>query len=151
MASQPMKSKKSKNFAASSRAAMPSNAPANPWHSSDKKPTPTNAPKDTKNAKNAASKFKEAQQAHLERAKKLIDAYELSSDEEEIESDVLLESVFKSYDGDKSQLHKTQEFLENVFQSGAATCLICIATVKRSDYVRDSLPFCMCIGALVAK
>lgn len=131
-----MKSKKSKAFTSSNRPAVQSNVQANPWHNTtDKKPTPTNVPKTAINVKNAASKFKEAQQAHLEKAKKLIEAYEQSSDEEEIESDVLLESVFKSYDGDKSQLHKTQEFLENVFQSGAATCLICIATVKRTDYV----------------
>lgn len=132
MASKPSKNKKPKGFPTASQT---SNIQTNPWQTKDAKQMPSVAPKDAKNTKNAASKFKEAQQAHLEKAKKLIESYELSSDEEEIESDTLLESVFKGYDGDRSQLHKTQEFLENVFQSGAATCLICIATVKRTDYV----------------
>lgn len=100
-----------------------------------------------KNSSNAAAngaktnnshleKFKEVQKKHLQAAQKHIDGYE-SSSEEELENTSLLESVFKGYAGDKSQLHKTQEFLENVFQSGAATCLICIATVKRTDYVSE--------------
>lgn len=78
--------------------------------------------------------FEEIQKRNIEAAKKHADKYE-SSSEEELESDSLLESVFKSYGGDRSQLQKTQEFLENVFQSGTATCLICIASVKRTDYV----------------
>lgn len=45
------------------------------------------------------------------------------------------ESVFKNYAGDNAELQRTQDFLENVFQSGAATCLICIATVKRTEAV----------------
>lgn len=48
------------------------------------------------------------------------------------------ESVIKSYSllGGKSEdLGRTQNFLEDVFQSNAATCLICIATVKRTDSV----------------
>lgn len=72
---------------------------------------------------------------HLQAAKKHIENYESSSDEEDLDCDALLKTVFKGYDGDRSQLQKTQEFLENIFQSGAATCLICIATVKRTDYV----------------
>lgn len=98
--------------------------------------------KESKNATNrqnvAKAKFKEAQLEHLQAAKKHIQNYESSSEEEDLESDALLESVFKGYDGDRSQLRKTQEFLEHVFQSGAATCLICIATVKRTDYVSCS-------------
>lgn len=112
-----------------------SNPSMNPWHTKDIQSNHSKAEKESKNTKNAATKFKEVQKEHLEKAKKLIESYELSSDDEEIESDALLKSVFKSYDGDRLQLQKTQEFLENVFQSGAATCLICIATVKRTDYV----------------
>lgn len=78
--------------------------------------------------------FDDIRKKHIEAAKLHADNYE-SSSEEELESDALLESVFKGYGGDKKQLQKTQEFLENVFQSGTATCLICIATVKRTDYV----------------
>lgn len=101
--------------------------------------------------------FTEAQHKHLEAAKKHLVEYESSSEEEELASDSLLgkwcfffwfvhifnktlfffclDTVFKGYVGDKSQLDKTQQFLENIFQSGAATCLICIATVKRTDSV----------------
>jgi len=48
---------------------------------------------------------------------------------------VFLENVFKSYSGVSSDLEKTQQFLENSFQSGSAICLICIGTVKRVDAV----------------
>lgn len=78
--------------------------------------------------------FNDIRKKHIEAAKIHTENYE-SSSEEELENDSLLESVFKGYGGDKSQLQKTQEFLENVFQSGTATCLICIASVKRTDYV----------------
>lgn len=85
-----------------------------------------------------AKKFQEAQSKHIEAAKKHIANYESSSDEEELASASLLDSVFKGYGGDKTELHKTQQFLENVFQSGTAICLICIATVKQKDFVRRS-------------
>lgn len=78
--------------------------------------------------------FNDIRKKHIEAAKFHTENYE-SSSEDELENDSLLESVFKGYGGDKSQLQKTQEFLENVFQSGTATCLICIASVKRTDYV----------------
>lgn len=94
--------------------------------------------KDNQSTKNVNQMkiFEETKKKHLAAAQKHSVAYESSSDEE-IESDALLDSVFKSYSGDKNQLKKTQEFLENVFQSGSAICLICIATVKRSDYVSN--------------
>lgn len=118
------------------------NAWGNPASGNPKKTTSKDKkPKSNNGASNGAKtnvihleKFKEVQKKHLQAAQKHIDGYE-SSSEEELENSSLLESVFKGYGGDKSQLHKTQEFLENAFQSGAATCLICIATVKRTDYV----------------
>lgn len=109
--------------------------------------------------KQADQKFKEAKEKHEEYAKKHnILEYDSSSDED-LETGSMLgiielfrfnidlelkiffftshtESVFKNYVGDNSELQRTQDFLENVFQSGAATCLICIATVKRSEAVR---------------
>lgn len=80
------------------------------------------------------AKFKDAQKAHIAAAQKHYENYE-SSSEEELENTSLLESVFKSYGGEKNQLLKTEKFLENVFQSGASICLICIATIKRTAYV----------------
>lgn len=88
-----------------------------------------------KSLNNVTDKFKEVQRKHIEAAKKHIEAYE-SSSEEELENNTLLESVFKNYQGEKDQLQKTQDFLENVFQCNTAACLICIRTVKRTDSVR---------------
>lgn len=87
-----------------------------------------------KSVNDVADKFKEVQKKHIEAAKKHVKAYE-SSSEEELENNTLLESVFKNYHGEKDQLRKTQDFLENVFQCNTAACLICIATVKRTDFV----------------
>lgn len=113
------------------------NTPTPAWSKIEKEPQ--NQVKDGKNTttkQNAAhNRFKEIQTEHLQAAKKYTQNYESSSEEENgLENDIL-ESVFKNYGGDKSQLQKTQEFLENVFQSGASTCLICIGNVKRTDYV----------------
>lgn len=105
--------------------------------------------------KQADQKFKEARQKHEEYAKKHNMLEYDSSSDEELESSMLgkffqttnnwqvthsinkifPESVFKNYAGDNLELQRTQDFLENVFQSGAATCLICIATVKRTEAV----------------
>ena len=48
-------------------------------------------------------------------------------------------SVLQGYSqvgGRSEDLGRTQRFLEDAFQSGAASCLICIASVKRNDPVR---------------
>lgn len=105
-------------------------APANAWNASGAK-VPT---KPKQNAV-AHDKFKEIRNEHLKAAQKYTENYESSSDEEDFECQPILESVFKSYNGDRAQLQKTQEFLEHCFTSGASTCLICIGNVKRSDYV----------------
>lgn len=126
---------KNKNKTKSKNTSQPT---PNPWQRTKDKPEAlASKPKNPTNEQNGSnSRFKEAQMLHLQTAKKHIQNYESSSDEEDLESDALLESVFKGYNGDRSQLRKTQEFLEHIFQSGTATCLICIATVKRTDYVR---------------
>lgn len=109
----------------------------NSWHLPKEKKPKFDSEKNKKNAKNSVKKFNEVQLEHIKAAKKHIQNYESSSEEEDndLEYDKLIQSVFREYNGDQNQLKKTQEFLENVFQSGTATCLICIATVKRSDYV----------------
>lgn len=106
------------------------NPPANAWNASAGK-----APNKTKQNAVAQEKFKEIRNEHLKAAKKYTENYESSSDEEDFECQSILESVFKSYNGDRTYLQKTQEFLEHCFASGASTCLICIGNVKRSDYV----------------
>lgn len=125
-----------------------SRLPENPWGSvkeaqPEKRTVPQKKQLKNKNVSSNATtaadaiakKFQEAQSKHIEAAKKHIANYESSSDEEELASESLLDSVFKGYGGDKTELHKTQQFLENVFQSGTAICLICIATVKQKDFV----------------
>lgn len=132
----------------------------NPWNTSSGNPVSSKSNKGSANVKpktkQADQKFKEARQKHEEYAKKHnILEYDSSSDEElqtesmlgKFSNEQLLksqltkftisvpESVFKNYAGDNSELQRTQDFLENVFQSGAATCLICIATVKRTEAV----------------
>jgi len=47
-------------------------------------------------------------------------------------------SVVQSYaqlSGKSHDLGRTQSFLEEIFHSGATTCLICIGSVKRLDPV----------------
>jgi len=38
-------------------------------------------------------------------------------------------------DGDASELERTRQYMHEAFQSGAMTCLICIASVKRNQAV----------------
>lgn len=86
------------------------------------------------------AKFREAQlKLQLLVEKHLGDKQDSSSEEEE---DLKTENIFGSvirnysqYGGRNEDLERTQNFLENVFHSGAAVCLICIATVKRSDQI----------------
>ncbi|KAJ9577747.1 hypothetical protein L9F63_005667 [Diploptera punctata] len=96
----------------------------------------------------AQSKFQKAQarlQASVQKHIKQGD-YDSSSEEEELESDSILGSVLKNYSqvgGTSEDLGRTQRFLEDAFQSGAASCLICIASVKRNDPVWNCVE-CYC-------
>ncbi|XP_022200725.2 NF-X1-type zinc finger protein NFXL1 [Nilaparvata lugens] len=81
----------------------------------------------------AKSRMQASVQKHLH------DDYNSSSEEDELETDNILNSVLKNYsslsDDSNVDLGRTQKFLEDAFQSGAAICLICIATVKRPDAI----------------
>lgn len=118
----------SRNYSSANQA-----VPANAWATNSVVIADQKVTAEKKN-QTQLKQFNDIRKKHIEAAKVHTENYE-SSSEEELENDSLLESVFKGYGGDKSQLQKTQEFLENVFQSGTATCLICIASVKRTDYV----------------
>ncbi|XP_073975324.1 NF-X1-type zinc finger protein NFXL1 [Rhodnius prolixus] len=70
--------------------------------------------------------------------KHLENEYESSSDEEELEAENIMGSLLKNYTllgGTNDDLGRTQNFLENAFQSGAAVCLICIGSVKRVESI----------------
>ncbi|KAK7868185.1 hypothetical protein R5R35_003052 [Gryllus longicercus] len=61
-----------------------------------------------------------------------------SSEEEELEFGGILDSVLNSYSlsgGKREDLGRTGRFLEEVFSSGTAICLICIGTMKRIDAI----------------
>lgn len=78
--------------------------------------------------------------------KHMVSEYESSDEEDDIQVDPIVGSVLQTYaamGGASSDLGRTQHFLEEVFQSGAATCLICIGSVKRVDPVWNcSACFC---------
>ena len=85
---------------------------------------------------NAEEKFNQVHKKNLESVKKYVQDYvDSSSDEDDGPNKDLFDSIFKSYTGTKNEISKTQEFLENTFQSKSAVCLICIGTVKRADSV----------------
>lgn len=139
MSTHPEKTRKKKSQSSNSNKSNPSDRSSNDLQIQVKKPN------------------KEIQIKHFQSAKDHIQYYESSSEEEEeLETDQLLESVFKGYNGNRDQLRRTQEFLEHVFQSGASTCLICIGTVKRTDYVSNTvinsvekLPMFLCLTLFV--
>lgn len=89
--------------------------------------------------KAAEEKFRKAQQKNQAAVTKYLDnqEYESSSDEETLETESILNSIFKNYSqfGSNQGVEKTQQFLENAFQSGAGICLICIGSIKRADPV----------------
>ncbi|KAG1690698.1 NF-X1-type zinc finger protein NFXL1 [Nymphon striatum] len=61
-----------------------------------------------------------------------------SEEEDELEEDKILESVFNSYsefDKENNGYDKTQQALSNALKSGVNVCLICIASVKRQDEI----------------
>uniref|UniRef100_A0A1B6M9W0 Uncharacterized protein n=1 Tax=Graphocephala atropunctata TaxID=36148 RepID=A0A1B6M9W0_9HEMI len=119
----------------------------NPWtrgrgnkQSQNSKPgNDANKQKPNISSSTSEDKFQKAKLQMKEAAEKhKLTSYESSSEEEELESENILGSVLKSYaslGGTNEDLGRTQNYLEDAFQSGAAICLICIATVKRNDSV----------------
>lgn len=106
----------------------------NPWKKEQNKIIQSNNKSAEEKFRREQEKLQAAVQKHLEEQD-----YESSSDEEALESESILNSVFQNYGqfvSNASGIEKTQQFLENTFQSGAAICLICIGSVKRSDPVR---------------
>ncbi|XP_050803456.1 NF-X1-type zinc finger protein NFXL1 isoform X3 [Gopherus flavomarginatus] len=97
-------------------------------------------------------KFDEIKKANQAAAKKFVeDQFSSSSEEDEdIEGKhvKILAKTFTTYtnqtDGDASELERTRQYVNEAFQSGALTCLICIASVKRNQAVW-SCSGCFCI------
>ncbi|OXB83816.1 UNVERIFIED_CONTAM: hypothetical protein H355_003028 [Colinus virginianus] len=102
-------------------------------------------------------KFDEIKKANQAAARKLVEEQFSSSSEEddedaEVKQGKILAKTFTIYtsqtDGDASELERTRQYMNEAFQSGAMTCLICIASVKRNQAVW-SCSGCFCIFHLV--
>ncbi|XP_044731524.1 NF-X1-type zinc finger protein NFXL1 [Chrysoperla carnea] len=93
--------------------------------------------KNTKEMSAAERKFKAVQEKMQQSAKKYTQDYESSSEEEELESNKILDKILEKYIGFDStnNLGRTQQFLEESLVSGTQTCLICIGSVKRVDAI----------------
>ncbi|XP_068611953.1 NF-X1-type zinc finger protein NFXL1 [Brachionichthys hirsutus] len=97
------------------------------------------------------SKFEEIRKSNQAAAQRLVESQiSFSSDEDEDDDDDdanhkdgkrgrVLASTFTSYadqsGGDVTGLVRTGQYVSELFQSGALTCLICIASVKRTQAV----------------
>lgn len=99
-------------------------------------------------------KFEEIKKANQAAAKKIVEEHFSSSSEEEGDEDFegkrgkIVANTFITYttqtDGDVRELERTKQYLNEAFQAGAMTCLICIASVKRNQAVW-SCSGCFCI------
>lgn len=96
------------------------------------------------------SKFEEIRKSNQAAAQRLVESHfsSSSSDEDEGTDGVghedgkrgkILASTFTTYtdqtDGDTAGLLRTGQYVSDLFQSGALTCLICIASVRRTQAV----------------
>ncbi|XP_061440006.1 NF-X1-type zinc finger protein NFXL1 isoform X1 [Rhineura floridana] len=100
-------------------------------------------------------KFDEIKKADQAAAKKLVeDQFSSSSEDDDNNEDIkgkhgkILAKTFTTYtnqtDGDASELERTRQYMNDAFQSGSMTCLICIASIKRIQAVW-SCSGCFCI------
>ncbi|GAA6081053.1 NF-X1-type zinc finger protein NFXL1 isoform X2 [Tachysurus ichikawai] len=108
-------------------------------------------------AVSSQSKFDEIRKSNQAAAQRLAESQYSSSsddDDDDDEDEVLgkrgriLESTLTTYTsqtgGDVSDLERTRQYLNEAFQSGAITCLICIGSVKRTQAVWSCVG-CYCI------
>ncbi|CAJ0958465.1 unnamed protein product [Ranitomeya imitator] len=108
------------------------------------------------NAETSKKKFEDIQKANQAVVKKLADNYSSSDDEDDADGEEdnegkqkrILALTFTTYtnqtDGDTTDLARTKQYVNEAFQSGAVTCLICIASVKRNQAVWSCFG-CYCI------
>uniref|UniRef100_A0A1A7ZVU2 Nuclear transcription factor, X-box binding-like 1 n=2 Tax=Nothobranchius TaxID=28779 RepID=A0A1A7ZVU2_NOTFU len=109
---------------------------------------PGGAPEHPQAGQPVPSRFEEIRKSNQAAAKRLVESHlsSSSSDEDQDGTDDgdtqrgrILESTFTSYTnqtgGDSSGLVRTGQYLTDLFQSGALTCLICIASVRRTQQV----------------
>uniref|UniRef100_A0A669AZ31 Nuclear transcription factor, X-box binding-like 1 n=1 Tax=Oreochromis niloticus TaxID=8128 RepID=A0A669AZ31_ORENI len=97
------------------------------------------------------SKFEEIRKSNQAAAQRLVESHFSSSSSDEDDNSIddgdhkegkrgkILASTFTTYTnqtgGDATGLQRTGQYVSDLFQSGALTCLICIASVKRTQAV----------------
>uniref|UniRef100_A0A3Q2V406 Nuclear transcription factor, X-box binding-like 1 n=1 Tax=Haplochromis burtoni TaxID=8153 RepID=A0A3Q2V406_HAPBU len=97
------------------------------------------------------SKFEEIRKSNQAAAQRLVESHFSSSSSDEDDNSIddgdhkegkrgkILASAFTTYTdqtgGDATGLQRTGQYVSDLFQSGALTCLICIASVKRTQAV----------------
>ncbi|KAL7863880.1 hypothetical protein AOLI_G00153000 [Acnodon oligacanthus] len=118
------------------------------------------------NVVSSQSRFDEIRKSNQAAAQRLVEkpcSFSSDDDDEEEEDDdddddvedgrlgkrgTILQSTLTAYTnqmgGDVSDLERTRQYLNEAFQSGAITCLICIASVKRTQAVWSCVG-CYCI------
>ncbi|KAI4470848.1 nuclear transcription factor x-box binding 1 nfx1 [Holotrichia oblita] len=111
--------------------------PRNPWTITQPR---DQKPENIQNAfgRNSENKFTEASRKHQAAAQKYVLDYDTSSEEDELESGNIIKIILKDYTStgaEVNNLKRTRGYLEDAFVSGAATCLICISHIKRSDAI----------------
>eukprot|EP00058_Branchiostoma_floridae_P026212 XP_002611702.1 hypothetical protein BRAFLDRAFT_117080 [Branchiostoma floridae] len=88
----------------------------------------------------AVRKMEAAQKQMQESAQRHLEQYEDSSEEEELDKEKILSSAVQSYNQalgseEDADLSHVKQHLVQTCHSGAAVCLICIATIKRNEPV----------------
>nr|XP_023021206.1 NF-X1-type zinc finger protein NFXL1 [Leptinotarsa decemlineata] len=114
--------------------------PRNPWTKNVQQKRNVKASKNSisKPLTSSELKFKEAQSKLQAAVKKHVKEYESSSDEEELDSGNLIDTILKSYKntgGDYEFIGRTSSFIEETLLSAGTTCLICISRVRRDDEI----------------
>ncbi|XP_061664991.1 NF-X1-type zinc finger protein NFXL1 [Syngnathoides biaculeatus] len=108
--------------------------------------TTTKAP-DAQQGTSGPARFEEIRKSNQAAAQRMMERHTASSSEEDDDDDDeeehkdahVLKSTFTAYashtGGDVTGLQRTGHFVSELFASGALTCLICIASVKRTQPV----------------
>uniref|UniRef100_A0A8D8VIG9 NF-X1-type zinc finger protein NFXL1 n=1 Tax=Cacopsylla melanoneura TaxID=428564 RepID=A0A8D8VIG9_9HEMI len=119
-------------------------------------PKPSGNPRPSGNQENIHPKFLEAQAKFSSVIKQSLEnnEYLSSSEEEDFDADVqnnIMDKLLASYNNtgeNDKHLGKTHKYLNDAFTSGSAVCLICIATIRRSDAIW-SCKGCYCLFHLM--
>lgn len=120
--------------------------PKNPWKNTLPKKNQVETIKNKPSS--SENKFKDAQKKLQDAVQKHIKEYDSSSDEEEIQADTVISLVVSNYINTGGTVQKTEDYLKDVFQSGASVCLICISKIKRDDEIW-SCQSCYCFFHLM--